>query len=186
MATIPGTTTATVGQVLTASFWNTEVRDMADFLLNRPMGAVNRSSNQSISDATDTAVQWNAEDFDLPSAEAAHDNSSNPSRYTVKTAGKFFVAASVQFAANATGGRDLWFSVNGANAYYKARLHTASASANSFVLASGLLPVSLVVNDYIEVFVRQSSGGALNVSSGSYFSAIWMGIRWRSHRSTQT
>lgn len=169
MATIPGTTTATVGQVLTASFWNTEVRDALDFLLNPPMAAVNRTTNQSITDATDTAVAWPNEDYDLPSGEAAHDTSTNTSRYTVKTAGKFFVFAEATFAGNATGGRDMWIAVNGgATDYFRFRDSAPVSTADTKMVSAGLLTVHLAVNDYIEVIVRQSSGGALNITKGRF------------------
>jgi hypothetical protein len=67
------------------------------FGANTPAFAVNLGSNQSISNATDTKVQFNSEVFDT---DNAYDNSSNY-RFTPQTAGKYFIYMLVLIEAGA-------------------------------------------------------------------------------------
>lgn len=154
--------TFTSGQVLTAS-------DLMTYVMKRsglPLSVVHRSTTQSINNSTDTAVLWDVEDLDT---DAIHSTSSNTSRMTIVTPGKYRAYGVTEWAGNATGGRDAWFTINGSGSYWKARESTPVATANTFVLLSGPLPVTLIAGDYVELWVRQSSGAALNIAISSYF-----------------
>jgi hypothetical protein len=134
----------------------------------KPVGVFTKSATQSITNSTDTAVTWDQETFDT---DAAHSTSSNTSRYTAATAGKYRSVAVIEFAASATGTRDVWFQINGAGTQaFKARESSPIGTANSLFTTSGIMLATLNgTTDYIECFVRQSSGGALNVVNPSYW-----------------
>lgn len=147
----------TAGEVLTAN--NLEQYVMRQNGL--PVGFFTKSAVQSINSATITAVTWDQESFDT---DAAHSTVSNTSRFTAATAGKYRVYAQVEWASNVTGVRDIFFRVNAVATDYL-RAHTAGLpAANVTQSASGIIPVTLIVGDYIECYVNQTSGGALNIS----------------------
>jgi hypothetical protein len=129
------------------------------------------TSSQSINNSTDTAVSWNGELLDN---DAAHDNAVNPSRYTVKTAGYFRVDATIEWAGNSTGNRFLFVRKNGVATNYLFNNQSTVSAFDWSQNTSGVLPVSFAVNDYIEVFVSQTSGGALNVTTDSWATIQWV------------
>lgn len=157
--------TFTTNEVLTA----TNLMTYAQKVDGLPLGFFTKSGTQSIpTSGTAAAVTWDTESLDT---DAAHDTVTNNSRYTAKTAGYYRCYAQVEWAGNATGTRDIEFRVNGvATSYLKAHSGSSPAS-NNCTATSGVLPVRLAVNDYIEVFVTQTSGGALlvNITAGEHF-----------------
>ena len=131
---------------------------------------VTKSANQSINDATSTLVTFDTEVFDT---DTMHNNVTNNSRLTVTTAGKYLVWFTIGFAANATGLRLIDLSKNGVLAAPPLFLSgTELAGASSYF--SGSVLINLVATDYVEIFARQDSGGALNVNSDSVFWAVKM------------
>jgi hypothetical protein len=102
------------GEVVTATLLNTELRDNLKYIggTDTPRARVFRSTNQSISDSTATAITHDSERYDIGSL---HSTSSNTSRLTVPAGGDglWCVGGCAEFAANATGSRilDIW--VNG-------------------------------------------------------------------------
>lgn len=159
MATVPAPRTWTVGELLTAAKMNTDVRDGLNFLISgKPIAILGRNSSQSIPNNAGTAVGWDLETVDR---DGAHSTSTNNSRYTAQTAGWYRLQGSVQWTANATGIREIGFVVNAA-----IQLHTitgvGSSVANHSLLNEGM--ALLAVNDYIELSVFQSSGGALSIN----------------------
>jgi hypothetical protein len=129
-----------------------------------------RNANQSIPNATDTAVELNAEAFDT---DNMHDNSVNPSRITVPVAGKYDLAAGARFAAHATGERRVSIYKNG-SAVVLINQPSASGSQPTWVGAAGL--ATAAAGDYFEMFVQQTSGGALDVNAGE--AATWLAVRF--------
>src|SRR4051812_49348432 len=100
MATYTTPPTATAGQPLSASDWNTKVRDSMEFLHNPPACRARKTTAQSLNTATLTTVLFDAERFDT---DAIHDNVTNTSRLTCQTAGIYVITADLSFASNATG-----------------------------------------------------------------------------------
>ena len=124
---------------------------------------------QSIPDATDTALAFNQERFDT---SALHDVSTNSSRLTAPNAGKYVISGNVRFAGNATGFRQVYIRLNGGVSIAFIR-HLPVAAGTDTVLALSTL-YELAVNDYVELVVNQSSGGALNVNSSGNHSPEFM------------
>lgn len=115
------------------------------------------SASISISNNAQTTIAFDGERFDT---DAIHDNITNNSRLTCKTAGKYLVVATIEFVPNTTNQRQLTVNLN---------TNTTIAVAVSQGLAGGNTPltattiIDLVVGDFIEAVAYQNSGGALNV-----------------------
>lgn len=90
----------------------------------------------------------------------------NPTRLTCAVAGFYAIGGGVRFAANTTGYRQLTIRLNGATQIATANMSAVSAVGitTAMTIATGYL---LAVGDYVELAVRQNSGGALNVDSQS-------------------
>jgi hypothetical protein len=113
----------------------------------------NASGNQTIANNTWTAITWATEDFDT---DGYHSTSTNTSRITVPSgkAGKYQVNAFLIFDPNTTGVRYISIYKNGS--MYK----NSSMKANDqYPTVQIAVVVDLAVSDYIEVYVRQDSGG---------------------------
>lgn len=133
---------------------------------------VYQTSGQSIGDAAWATMNFDAEVFDN---DTMHDNVTNNSRITIKTAGKYLIVAFSVWAANATGVRGVRIFRNGAQAAGKVNLLIPTTSV--FNPGHDSLTIfDAVVNDYFEMQVFQNSGAALaqisqNNESGAHFAA---------------
>jgi hypothetical protein len=116
--------------------------------------------SQSINNATWTAVTFNSEFFDT---DAYHSTSSNTSRVTIPSgkAGKYRLTVNNQWALNGSGVRALNIYKNGASTFYAPEV---AGNSSYYVGASMTYLFDAAVADYFEVYVYQTSGGALNVS----------------------
>lgn len=120
-----------------------------------------RTTNQTLTAATNTAISWDTEVTDLGNM---HDNT-NPTRITVPIAGLYEVTFNT-YAGVTTGTIVAYIRKNGttdAPATYQRRDATAGAGA----LAALAVSVPLAANDYIEVMVNISAGGAVIGSATS-------------------
>lgn len=149
----------TTGQPILAA-WGDQIRTNQEFFVDPPACSVYASSAQSVATgASGVALTANSENYDN---DSMHSTSTNTSRVTAQTAGRYLCIATVQFAANATGNRRVAFVVNGTTTH-ESTLIPAVQAVNSVVLTA---PRSLVLaaSDYVEVSVWQTSGGNLNVT----------------------
>ena len=119
---------------------------------------VEKSADQSISSNTWMALTWNVESEDFGNL---HDNVTNNSRFTIGTAGLYLVCANVSFASDGTNVRQMRFYKN------NTLIATTTVTNKGFAGVANVLNecsrVRLAVNDYIEIWAFQNSGGALNV-----------------------
>lgn len=155
------------GDILTAAFCD-QARDNGEFLIDPPTCSVYGSAVQSIPNSTDTAMLANSEYFDN---DAMHSTSSNTSRITAQTAGRYLLISSVSYAASAAARVLTRFRINGTTTYStdsRAAIGGATPDqvsiTRTFVLAAG---------DYVETIVNQNSGGASDVTLQE-FAAIFM------------
>lgn len=120
------------------------------------------TSDQTIATATDTAISFGAEGFDLSSM---HDNSTNPSRITIPSGagGSYFFNGQVTFAANATGRREVAIFKNGTE-LARSIIPTAGAGYVAKLQVSAIDNASS--GDYYELYVYQDSGGNLAAQFG--------------------
>lgn len=121
--------------------------------------SVKATANQSIPNATFTAITWDSEYFDT---DAFHSTSSNTSRFTIPSgkAGYYEIIGRLDYAANATGSRRIAIYKNG-----------TLIQGSVFVVPAGGFEITAQINsvlnlavaDYIEIYGFQNSGGALDV-----------------------
>lgn len=123
------------------------------------------SANLSIPHNTSTNLTFNSERYDTDPNGEIHSTASNTGRLTCRTAGKYLLAATVAFDANATGVRSISLLLNGASFIAQVQLPSAGSTfATSLSIAT---LYDLAAGDYVEVAAFQTSGGALNVLVGS-------------------
>lgn len=164
---------------VTATEMNTELRDNLAWLkaaltthgitsdstvgalLSARYGASMTKTSQSVADATDVAIQFDAanEEWD----DAAFHNDTAKARFTIPADGTYALSAWAQFEANGTGRREVWFEKNGTDAYNTIRLPTTGsvASTNLYVAVE----VECVAGNYFILRCRQSSGSSLDVNA---------------------
>lgn len=126
-----------------------------------PAARVYNSGNQSIANSSLTTLNFNSENYDT---DNIHDNTTNPSRLTCKTAGIYQIIAHVSFASNPTGYRRVVVIYNGGGIAAEAFIPAVTGGSTVVVVAGNY---KLAVGDYIELRAQQNSGGALDVISGS-------------------
>jgi len=124
------------------------------------------STTQSIANGTVQAVVFNSENYDTNNY---HSTSSNTSRMTVPSDGKYQVTATVPFVNNATGVRYVFFCINGATSGRYGSQTVPGTGAGLDTIITGTTTIPLVAGDYVEVYVYQNSGGALNLHSNTTF-----------------
>lgn len=141
--------------------------------INDCIGArIYNNATQSIPNAAATALTFNSEYFDT---DAMHDPlGSYPSRLTATTTGKYVITANVGFEANATGTRMVGIKLNGTT--YIAQQTWAGFTGDSNIV-NVTATVRMNAGDYVEVFVYQSSGGALSTVFFDQATPVFSAIR---------
>lgn len=134
-----------------------------------------RSTDQSIADATDTAIQFDAVNSDAWSAWSAGD----PNRVYARMTGRHIAVAQVQFAANGTGFRTAWIEKTATLTVARTQIAPAAAGSPTYITVSSAPFDMTAGTDYVRLIVRQTSGGALLCTSASTFfpslSLIYLG-----------
>lgn len=162
----------TTGQIIPAS-WGDIIRDDLEYLArNFPHCSIFESTAQSVATSTETDLTSNEERSDIG---GMHSSVSNTERITVPSGegGLYTIAAVVNFAANATGFRQLLFRVNNTTNYDAFALPNNGAGAATIFGTSRSLV--LAAGDFVTCRVFQNSGGALNVTMLD-FSVAWRAV----------
>jgi hypothetical protein len=138
---------------------------------NPGIGArVARTTNQSIANATVTAITFDAERYDTANLWVV----GQPTRLTAPMAGWYAIGAHANHDANAVGIRSLFLRLNGAT-FIGAWEVNAGAAAGRGTAMSVDTVYQLAASDYVEAIVFQTSGGALNILTLPAFSPeFWM------------
>jgi hypothetical protein len=174
---VPSYRTWTAGEIVTAAYFNSNIRDSGNFLIAVPFAELRATTVQSVVASTFVAIGMDASDVDT---DGGHSNVTNNSRYTGKTAGWFQVSGGVGFIANAAGQRGCQWAKNGTAINGSGGFMPFSASTGSF--PAWVIPRTKHVQlngstDYVELQGFQTSGGALNTDvAGSGQSS--MTVRW--------
>jgi len=175
---VPSTPTWVPGPVGDATM-NARVRDPLAFILSPPRAYAYRAADKSTTDAVDTLYDLDSELYD-PYTPAAHDTATNNSRLVAAETGIYICYAQATWAANATGRRRLTVrktaagSATGGTQVARMDVPVVPAGTHTNVLAAEV-PMT-ATTDYLEMFVQQTSGGALNVLTGigiTFFAFRW-------------
>ena len=126
---------------------------------------VERSTNQSIPNATWTALSFDAIITEEKPATTSQWSSGSPTRLICRLPGYYLVNAHVQFAANATGTRGIILMKNGVRV--TATIITAFSEQDPNIQCSAI--VKLDTGDYVESYCSQNSGAALDVLSLNHY-----------------
>ncbi|MBA7587005.1 hypothetical protein ES708_29015 [subsurface metagenome] len=152
------------------SKWKSKAIPVADISC-----CVHRSADKAIADATTVLIDFDVEDWDT---DGCHDNVTNNDRLTCKTAGKYLLTANIQFAANSTGTRGLYFYKYTDSEVWIASFTTPTPAAPIPARCILLRLIDLAVDDYVFMKVYQDSGGSLNLTRNAdysvYFSMVKM------------
>ena len=120
-----------------------------------PSAQVRKTSNQSLANATWTAVTWDSEAFDT---DSIHDTSTNTSRLTCRTPGKYLLSGVVEFSGltNPTY-LSLQFALNGNTS---GRVYGRQGRTDTTVtpIVSIADVIDLSVGDYVELYVFTGTG----------------------------
>lgn len=114
-------------------------------LITAPSARVTDASNQTCTDGVAAAIEFDTERWDT---DTIHDNVTNNTRLTCKTAGKYLVTGHLQFSADAVGKRNLYIRLNGAT--FLARTGMLSLTADVLDISVSTI-YDLAVNDYVEL-----------------------------------
>ena len=124
-------------------------------------GIARRAAAQSIPNNTKTAVILDIEDDDTANF---FDIAANPTRLSFPYTGVFLVTATVDFASNATGRRELGVEPAGGGIQDIGTNLNAVSGTNTQLHA--VIITKRSGGDFYEFFVIQNSGGALHMSAG--------------------
>lgn len=132
-----------------------------------PSARVTHNATQAIVSGTAPLLAFNTEAFDT---DTIHNNVTNNSRLTCKTAGTYLIGAVVPWAGSAGGTyREAGLFLNGATLFADVLQGIVSAGVGTAQSLSTIY--ALAVNDYVEVRVSHDVGSNLNVNAGVSF---WM------------
>lgn len=137
---------------------------------NLPMARVRRTTNQSVANASLTAVQWEVVDFDTDSMV---DLGTNNTRVTIQTAGKYSVTAYVQLDTSA--GEQARINVNGGHRYKFAPL---ANEVGSDMFAGTVSVRHFDSGDYIELTVRHGAGSSRNIDASTAPEVPTLSVHW--------
>jgi len=134
----------------------------AGTLDNTPAFAVETTSTQSVSNATETKVTHNSTRFDTNSGW-----STSNYRYTIPTTGKYLVTHGVRFESTSA---PRVISFVRKNASSSDNLNTIEINPNSSGVSPGLsgsFIYDFTAGDYIEHYAYQNAGSSKNIETGA-------------------
>jgi hypothetical protein len=126
-----------------------------------PAVRCNNSAAVSLTSGSFTTLSFDTNEFDQGTSSPQHSTSTNPSRLTCRQAGVYVIHATANFSSNATGARLVAILLNGTT--WIAWQNVGANPSNNTTLSVSTA-YALVVGDYVEVEVFQSSGGALTLN----------------------
>lgn len=162
------------GEVVTAAYFNTYLRDNVKWLsTDKGTARATQSATQSILNSSWTSQTFNTNVWDNASI---HSTSANTERFTIPTGqgGKWMFGGSFSFAPNATGVRygGIYISYVSINVEHSTLPDGAAATNAAFTMAT---TQSVTAAQHFNLTCWQSSGGALNVNAGASAWALWVG-----------
>ena len=158
-------TTAAVGQPITAALWNTAVG-------NTPKAKISNSTTQTLTTSNTTyGMVFDTEDFDTDNMGDTTNEQLN-----INTAGLYRITCQATFAANATGRRSVYLKAGPSSSltYFGFTQIPASASAGTPAVVSIQVVGfrSLSVGDVIRADLNQASG--VSLATDNSYGGCWL------------
>jgi hypothetical protein len=143
------------------------------FINGRARASAYHNTTQTLTTAVEAVLSLNSEDFD---AGTMHDLVTNNSRVTIPASntGYYLAIGGTQFAANATGYRQLNLYKNGTTILATTVIPVNSGTQVTVCQVSAV--VSLTAADYLELAGSQNSGGNLAAGSATRSLASWLQV----------
>lgn len=139
---------------------------------SKPICEAHLTGTQSIAASTDTLISWNASAYNTDNLWTA----SQPTQFTVQTAGKYRISVVTDWTANATGMRSTKVLVNGTANSNAVASFVGSASNTFDTCYTVEYTVQLAVGAVIYFDTFQNSGGAVTV--GTAFGGTSAVVEW--------
>ena len=160
----------TTGVAIPAS-WGDAVNDAIGYIgATAPYCKATRATAQTIPTATYTAIAFTSEEDDIG---GCHSTVSNNTRIVAPDAGVYRIAASVDFANNASG--EIRICDILANGLFRLCAQRPHYSANHQSAMNPTCTVRMAANDYVEFRIYHDRGSDLDTAT--WYSA-WMSIEW--------
>jgi hypothetical protein len=144
--------------------WGDQIRDNLEFLVDPPACSISQSSSQTVASATTVVMGTTSlENYDN---DAMHNDSSNRSRITVNTAGRYLAMATVftdSFAGGVPSYYRFLFRKNGTTSIGGFRMKN-SADSNEAVRIAASRTLVMSAGDYMEVTFDHTLGGPIEVT----------------------
>lgn len=172
---IPTFRTWVAGEVVTAAYMNSNVRDGGNFFLATPIAELRQTVAQSLGSGAPTAILLDTEDVDT---DAAHSTVTNTSRYTPQTAGYCQYSGGISYAVNATGVRGAYWYLNAAVVNATETMLATAAAVFVSVAARTKQIFANGSTDYVEIYSYQTSGGALNTAVAATGAQSGVSVRY--------
>lgn len=123
-----------------------------------------RSTGFSVANTTDTVVEWSTlirDDGSMTTGGAPYD------RLIAASTGWHFITVSIRYQASGAGYRACWLLKNGSFTTGPVGVSGNATTVNDVSLQASLCTY-LAATDYIQVNAYQDSGGALNITGGTF------------------
>lgn len=136
--------------------WTRVVRDDVEFLIDPPVCSVFHSVDTfEVLDTTNTVLPADSTNYDN---DGMHSNTTNNSRITIQTPGRYELSCNTTFEVWPEGYRRINFLINGVTAHRAFQI-AASPSLETRLTASRYF--ALAAGDFVEISVAHSAGVTL-------------------------
>lgn len=172
---VPSEMTATVGQIVTAAEWNSNVRDGVNFLLNKPKARVTISGAFTLGNAAWAQITGGTStytvDYDPYSLWSAANNV-----FFFNNPGVWRFRGRVFFPSNATGIRGVGFAVSSSTVDNNRQITVgAGGGGNIFIECNSEAYIPNASNQYVRLMGYQNSGAAMALGALGEFSVEFLG-----------
>ena len=141
-----------------------------------PKCEIAHNTTQVIANDTVTPVAFNA---GVRDTDSMHDDATNNTRITAKTAGWYLFAGVMTWPTNATGDRAAWLRRGGTD-YYAGQWENASTAGGRHMQTVSFM-IQMAVDEYVELVAYQKSGDGLTLLASNAgnidpleFTAAWI------------
>lgn len=160
------------GELVTAAYLNSNIRDNITLLANPPSCKVYTSAGPTINNNSLTTVTFNNQYWNT---DTNWSSGTNPSRLTVTTAGKYLCWFDIELAMTIAAGQfQAGLFKNGGSS--GAQVYQSAPVLNGTIRCAGAGIVALVAADYLELKVYQNTGAGATLTYNDPLPLA--GIQW--------